>query len=170
MTGTGDTAGSGRQEPVRALSIQQRLAEAMTELENVQAGVAKAEEELRQAAVTVRSRDRAVEVTVGPQGELTGLKFLDGKYRTMAAAELAASVLESAEQARTQMSRRVKETFEPFTRPSTTVPELTGVDVDWARIFGPTVLEDPRGTAGRTNDHRLRDEIDEDAEDANHHG
>jgi hypothetical protein len=111
-----------------------------------------------------------VEVTVGPQGELTGLKFLDGKYRTMAAAELAASVLESAEQARTQMSRRVKETFEPYTRPSTTVPELTGVDVDWAKIFGPAVLEDPRGSTGRTNDHRLRDEIDEDAEEANHHG
>jgi hypothetical protein len=50
------------------------------------------------------------------------------------------------------------------------VPELTGVDVDWAKIFGPAVLEDPRGTAGRTNDHRLRDEIDEDAEEANHHG
>ncbi|MFJ6121178.1 YbaB/EbfC family nucleoid-associated protein [Streptomyces sp. NPDC092129] len=170
MTGTRDAGGASRREPAEPLSVQQRLAEAMAELETVQAGVARAEEELRNATVTVRSRDRAVEVTVGPQGELTGLKFLDGKYRTMAAAELAASVLESAGQARTQMSRRVMETFKPFTEPSTTVPELTGVDVDWARIFGPGVLEEPETATGRGGDRRLRDEIDEDAEDEANHG
>ncbi|MFD9393351.1 YbaB/EbfC family nucleoid-associated protein [Streptomyces sp. NPDC060000] len=141
----------------------------MAELETVQAAVAKAETELRRASFTVRSRDRAVEVTVGPQGELTALRFLDGKYRTMAAGELAACVLEAAERARTQMSRHVMETFEPFTRPSTGVSELTGVDIDWADIFGPAVLEDPRTAPGRSARNRLRDEINEDTEDEDHH-
>lgn len=152
-------------------SVEQRLAEAMAELEATQAGVAKAEAELREASVTVRSKDRAVEVTVGHQGELIGLRFLDGKYRTMAAAELAGAVLESATRARTLMSRRVMETFEPFTRPSANVPELPGVDIDWAKIFGPAVLDDPHAGPSRQQGARgLRDEINEDAEDEQRHG
>jgi DNA-binding protein YbaB len=137
----------------------------MAELEATQAAVARAEEQLSHASYTVRSQDRAVEITVGPQGELTGLKFLDGKYRTMAASQLAASVLEAAGRARTQMSRRVMETFEPLTRPSATVPDLNGIDIDWAKIFGPQVLEDPQTAAGRASSARLRDEINEDTED-----
>ncbi|MGW1109478.1 YbaB/EbfC family nucleoid-associated protein, partial [Streptomyces sp. NPDC002540] len=129
--------------------------------------VAKAETELRDASFTVRSRDRAVEVTVGHQGELTALRFLDGKYRTMSAGELAGSVLEAAERARTQMSRQVMEMFEPFTRPSGAVPDLTGVDIDWGAIFGPSVLEGSQTEAGHHTRNRLRDEISEDTEDEN---
>jgi DNA-binding protein YbaB len=146
-------------------SIEQRLAQAMAELEATQTAVAQAEQELSHATCTVRSPDRAVEVTVSSQGDLTALKFLDGKYRTMTASQLAASVLESAQDARAQMARRVMATFEPFTRPSTGVPELTGVDVDWNRIFGPGVLEGPRAAQGRSGAGRLRDEINEDTED-----
>lgn len=148
-------------------SIEQRLAEAMAELEATQEGVAKAEAELRDASFTVRSRDRAVEVTVGHQGELTALRFLDGKYRTMSAGELAASVLETAERARTQMARQVLEMFEPFTQPSTAVPELSGVDINWADVFGPAVLE-THDEPGRKAGSRLRDEINEDPEDDQH--
>jgi DNA-binding protein YbaB len=163
-----------------AASYEQRIAEAKAELEAVRAGVAKAQAELRQASVTLRSKDRAVEVTVGPQGELTDLKFLDGKYRTMGAVELAADVVETATKARAQISRRVMELFEPFTRPSPNVPELPGVDVDWKRLFGASVFEDEEetkagGRAGRgparggrpSRSRRLRDEISEDTEDEN---
>ncbi|MFK4688181.1 DNA-binding protein YbaB [Streptomyces pristinaespiralis] len=146
-------------------SIEKKLADAMAELEATQEAVAKAEAELREASFTVRSKDRAVEVTVGHQGELTALRFLEGKYRSMAAGELAASVLDAAERARTQMSRHVMETFQPFTQPSTAVSELTGVDIDWAEIFGPAVLEAPEQAAGRRGSGRLRDEINEDGED-----
>ncbi|MEU5093235.1 YbaB/EbfC family nucleoid-associated protein [Streptomyces sp. NPDC020996] len=137
----------------------------MAELEATQEAVARAEAELREASCTVRSRDRAVEVTVGHQGELTALRFLDGKYRNMTAGELAGSVLEAAERARTQMARQVMETFEPFTRPSDAVPEMTGVDVDWRAIFGPSVLDDGTERPGHRASDRLRDEIHEDAED-----
>ncbi|MFF7758964.1 YbaB/EbfC family nucleoid-associated protein [Streptomyces griseorubiginosus] len=152
-------------------SYEQRLAEAMAELDATRAAVARAEAELAEAAVTVRSKDRSVEVTVGPQGELTGLRFLEDRYRTMAAGQLAASVLEAAAEARGLMARQVMDLFEPFTLPSERVPELTGVDVDWARIFGPAVLEDSPGRdAGRRRHDDIADEITEDPEEEHRHG
>lgn len=164
-----------------AASYEQRIAEAKAELEAVQAGVAKAQAEMRQVSVTLRSKDRAVEVTVGPQGELTDLKFLDGKYRTMGAGELAADVVETVTKARAQISRQVMELFAPFTRPSSSVPELSGVDVDWKKLLGPGIFDDEgetkagdkagRGSAqgGRpSRSRRLRDEINEDTEDEGH--
>ncbi|MFC4508300.1 MULTISPECIES: YbaB/EbfC family nucleoid-associated protein [Streptomyces] len=165
MSETTPSAGGGFPEPALfAETMEQRIAKAMAELEAVQEGVAKAEAELRQASVTARSRDRAVEVAVGAQGELTGLVFLDGKYRTMAAAELAASVLEAAGRARTQMSRRVMRTLQPFTESSIAIPELSGVDIDWERIFGPAVRGGSNG-GGRVRNSKLQDEINEDLED-----
>ncbi|MFJ9031026.1 YbaB/EbfC family nucleoid-associated protein [Streptomyces sp. NPDC102274] len=155
MSGSGERGDAEAISP--SLSIGEKLAEAMAELEAIQAGVAEAEKELREASVTVRSKDRAVEVTVGPQGELVTLRFLDNKYRTMAASELAASVLESVGQAKTQMARRVMEVFKPFTEPSTTVTGLTGVDVDWEKILGPDVLEDPQTVTRRRRGRRQHD-------------
>ncbi|MGW2014591.1 YbaB/EbfC family nucleoid-associated protein [Streptomyces sp. NPDC001927] len=151
--------------------MEQRIAQAMAELEAVQKAVAEAEAELSEASVTVRSKDRSVEVTVGPQGELTGLRFLGTAYRTMEAGTLAVAVLDAAGQARSQMARQIKDTFEPLTRPSATVPELHGIDVDWTKIFGPDVLDedgdeadDPAAARRRRGGRRLRDEIHEDPE------
>lgn len=158
-----EDSGRGETSPY-ARSVEARLATAMAELEATEKGVAKAEAELRQATRTIRSADRSVEVTVGPQGELTALRFLAEKYRTMSPGELSGSVLEAFGRARMEMARHVMQTFEPFTRPSTAVPELTGVDVDWAKIFGPEVLQDPDDLARQGSGHRLRDEIDEDEE------
>ena len=150
---------------------EQRLAEAMAELDATRAAVAHAEAELAEAAVTVRSKDRSVEATVGPQGELTGLRFLEDRYRTMAAGQLASSVLEAAAEARGLMARQVMDLFAPFTVPSERVPELTGVDVDWAKVFGPAVLEDrPGRDAGRRRHDDIGDEITEDPEEEHRHG
>ncbi|WP_405757707.1 YbaB/EbfC family nucleoid-associated protein [Streptomyces sp. NBC_01420] len=145
-------------------SIEQRLAKAMAELEETEAAVARAESELAHAEATVRSADRSVEVTVSAQGDMTALTFLDDKYRTMPAGQLAASVLEAAQEARARMARRVMSTFEPFTHANAETPELTGFDVDWNKIFGPGVLEGPTGDR-RRGSGRLRDEISEDPED-----
>jgi DNA-binding protein YbaB len=109
-------------------TIEQRLARAMADLETTTAAVAEAEAELSHASCTIRSQDRSVEVTVSAQGDLTDVRFLEGKYRTMPAGQLAASVLEAAQEARAVMARRVMETFEPFTRPHESVPELPGVN------------------------------------------
>ncbi|MFF2326491.1 MULTISPECIES: YbaB/EbfC family nucleoid-associated protein [unclassified Streptomyces] len=162
--GAPDDTGRGEVSPY-ARSVEARLAQAMAELEATQNAAAAADAELRRTSRTVRSDDRSVEVTVGPQGELTDLRFLDGKYRTMAPAELAGSVLGAFGRARTEIAREVMQALEPLTRPSTSVPELTGVDIDWAKVFGPEVLEEPDDRAGRDAGRRLRDEIDEDQED-----
>lgn len=144
--------------------MDQRVAKAMAELQAVEAAVARAEEDLRNTALTARSRDRTVEVTVGPQGELAGLRFLDGRYRTMTGAQLAASVLEASEQARAEMAYRVREIFEPITRPSGIAPEFGGFDVDWDRILGPAYDGTGFG-GGRSASDRLRDEIHDDPDD-----
>jgi DNA-binding protein YbaB len=149
-------------------SLENRLAQAMADLESTQAAVAKAGEQLRQASHTVRSKDRSVEVCVGPQGELTELRFLDGKYRNMGASELSNSVLEAVGEARGRMARQVMQTFKPFTETNKDLAEEMGVDLDWGRIFGPDVLgeepETPTRRRRRTSS-RLRDEISEDEED-----
>ncbi len=78
---------------------------------------------------------------------MTALTFLDDKYRTMPAGQLAASVLEAAQEARARMARRVMSTFEPFTHANAEAPELTGFDVDWNKIFGPVCWRARRPTA-----------------------
>ncbi|MFC4034386.1 YbaB/EbfC family nucleoid-associated protein [Streptomyces polygonati] len=150
-------------------AVSARLAQAMAELEATEAAAAAAEEELRAATYTVRSRDRSVEVTLGPQGELAGLRFLDERHRTMSAAQLASAVLEAAAEARERMARRVMRVLDPLTRASPSVPELPGFSVDWTRIFGPGVLDedgpdaaDGGPPARRPGGRRLRDEIHED--------
>jgi len=96
-------------QPPPPESIEQRLAQAMAELAATEDAVARAEKQLRRSAMTTLSRDGSVEVTVGPQGELTGLKFLDGKYRSMSAPQLAAAVLDAATEGRQRMARQVKD-------------------------------------------------------------
>ncbi|WP_191971766.1 YbaB/EbfC family nucleoid-associated protein [Streptomyces luteolifulvus] len=146
-------------------TIKQRLAQAMEELKATEAAVAEAERELRGSSCTVKSRDRSVEVTVDAQGGLVALRFLDSAYRDMGPAELAASVLEAAERARTTMARQVMQVLGPLTQASQAVPELSGVAVDWVKIFGPGVMEESDDTAIPPSQRRLRDEINEDGEE-----
>lgn len=145
--------------------MEQKLSQAMAELTAVQEAVARAESELSQATATVRSRDRTVEVTVGPQGELTGLKFLDGRYRSMPGPQLAASVLEAVQEGRAKMARQVMETFAPLTqRQGAGATGISGIDIDWDRLFG-SALDGGTTGGGRSARDRLRDEIHEDTDD-----
>ncbi|WP_030558640.1 YbaB/EbfC family nucleoid-associated protein, partial [Streptomyces exfoliatus] len=88
-------------------SLEKRIDQAVAELKATEEAVARTERELRDASIGAVSSDRAVRVTVGAQGELSDLEFLDGKYRAMAPQELAASVLEATQEARTRMGRHV---------------------------------------------------------------
>jgi DNA-binding protein YbaB len=151
--------------------FEERVAMAMARLQQTQAAVARAEAELRGASTTVRSRDRAVEVTVGPQGELARLRFLDDKYRTMSAGQLAASVLEASQQGRAAMARRVRETFEPLNPSDDRAAGIPGFNTDWDRLFGSlqgdgnAAGRPPRGPRrARPAAGSLRDELNEDSE------
>lgn len=144
-------------------SMRERLEQAMADLERTQNAVAHANEELRSASVTVRSKDRSVEATVGPQGELTKLRFLDGKYRTMGAEQLAAAVLEAAGQGRAQMAKKVLDTFQPLSEQAAgDLPQLAGSGIDWERIFGPLEHTASGSASAPRGGSRLRDEIHED--------
>lgn len=147
--------------------LEKRLEKAMAELQAAQEGIARTERELRQASFAVLSSDRAVRASVGPQGELTGIEFLENKYRDMSPQELAASVLEAANAARLKMNRHVMKAMAPFAEPNSNVPELKGFELDWERIFGPEVLrEDDEDTAhGDQAAPGWRDALGEDGED-----
>ncbi|MFH8484068.1 YbaB/EbfC family nucleoid-associated protein [Streptomyces longisporoflavus] len=146
--------------------LEKRLEKAMAELRTAQEAIARTERELRQASFAVLSSDRAVRATAGPQGELTGIEFLENKYRDMSPQELAASVLEAASAARLKMNRHVMKAMAPFTEPSSEVPELKGFELDWEKMFGPEVLrEDAEDTARDSRQSPAwRDAIGEDGE------
>ncbi|MEV7480278.1 YbaB/EbfC family nucleoid-associated protein [Streptomyces halstedii] len=147
-------------------SLEKRIDQAVAELKATEEAVARTERELRDASIGAVSSDRAVRVTVGAQGELSDLEFLDGKYRAMAPQELAASVLEATQEARTRMGRHVMRAMAPFAESHPGVPELRGLEVDWEKLFGPDVLRDPdEGRDGRDGDARWRDALGEDGEE-----
>jgi DNA-binding protein YbaB len=147
-------------------SIKDRLDKAMANLEETRKAVADAQEQLSKASTTVRSRDRSVEVTVNAQGHLSEVKFLDGKYRNMGAAQLSASLVEASRQAHGQMAQLVLDTFQPLSEGvEGTRPHIEGMDVDWDNIFAPLTETVERGAAAPSGaDDKLRDEIHEDGE------
>ncbi|MFI8088593.1 YbaB/EbfC family nucleoid-associated protein [Streptomyces sp. NPDC086080] len=144
--------------------MEDRVAQAMAHLKAAEEAAASARAELDAASATARSADRSVRVSVGAKGELTSLEFLDGKYRTMAASQLSASVLEAANTARAEMARRVVDTLEPLTRMTArgAAPERMGVD--WQSLFG-SLLSETGATRESTAMSGLRDEIVEDEEE-----
>lgn len=142
--------------------LEKKLAAANAQLESVQAAVAEAERQLTAFSSAVLSKDGSVEVTVGGQGELTGLRFLDGKYRSMSASQLANAVLDTVQEARSHHARAVRDLFEPLTRPSESLPEFPGMAIDWDRIVGPAAEALPEEPGARSAGDRLRDEISED--------
>ncbi|ANW21398.1 YbaB/EbfC family nucleoid-associated protein [Streptomyces clavuligerus] len=146
--------------------IQERLAKAVARLEETRRAVADAERRLRDSSVTVRSRDRSVEVTVDARGRLADVRFLDGKYRTMGASQLAAAVLESARRGQAEMARTVLHTFQPLSETVGDRPHIEGSGVDWGDVFGPLLETVERGEGRGGASDWLRDEItDEDGEE-----
>ncbi|MFE6826201.1 YbaB/EbfC family nucleoid-associated protein [Streptomyces sp. NPDC057690] len=141
-------------------SLEERLAKAMQALESTRAAVADAEQRLREASVTVTSKDRSVEVTVGAQGDLRSLRFQDGTYRSMAPAQLSAVVMETIGRARARMARQVVDTYRPISESVPSLPGMPGTEIDWDRLFGST--EDDGSAARKKQGGRLRDEIVED--------
>ncbi|MEU5641332.1 YbaB/EbfC family nucleoid-associated protein [Streptomyces milbemycinicus] len=140
----------------------ERIHQARAHLEATRAAIARAEQDLTDHNVTARSRDRAVEVTIGPQGELAGLTFLDNKYLNMTGPQLAASVLEAAQRGRQQVAQRVMDTFRPLMAANPDVPGSRDIDIDWDRLFGSAFEGGRRVGGGRPSNDRLRDEIHED--------
>ncbi|MYS20625.1 hypothetical protein GA0115240_12163 [Streptomyces sp. DvalAA-14] len=92
--------------------LQQQLDQALAEFEQQRLALIQAREQIATVEVTVRSRDRAVEVTVGADGGPKALRFIDNKHKAMSGQELAASVLEVMRVAREELALRVRAGFD----------------------------------------------------------
>jgi len=93
-------------------SLQHQFAQAMAEFEKQRESLVKAREEIAAVSVTARSKDRAVEVTLGSDGSPSGLRFLGNKHQTMSGKALAASVLEAMARAREELTTQVRARFD----------------------------------------------------------
>ncbi|MGX9890477.1 YbaB/EbfC family nucleoid-associated protein [Streptomyces sp. NPDC002276] len=147
-----------------AEQLERRLAQARAELAATERQVARAEAEMGDLSSPTVSKDGSVEVTVGPRGELSDLRFLGAKFREMSSAELGAAIIEAVEAGRDQARREAARHFRPLDAPGQQVPELAGLDIDWARFVGPSApaRNSSARSAART---RLHDEIADDEED-----
>lgn len=153
-------------------SLEDKMALALAELEHVQSNATRIQEELDRASVTVLSKDRSVEVTVGAQNQLVALTFKGDRYRSMDGVQLSTTVMETVERARKQMADKVTAALRPLTErrgpfadlgpvpdmapTGDPLPPSTQWDALFERLTNPPtpVLE-----SGPVASARLRDEI-----------
>lgn len=147
-----------------AEQLERRLARARTELAAAEQDAARAEADMGDFSSATVSKDGSVEVTVGPRGELSDLRFLGSKFREMSSAELGAAIIEAVEAGRAQARREAARRFRPLDTPGPQVPELAGLDIDWARFVGPSAPARSNSTRSAARS-RLHDEIADDEED-----
>lgn len=122
-------------------SLQHQLQQAMAEFTKQREALVQARDELSSVSVTVRSKDRAVEVTVGAQGEPTGLRFLNNKHQSMSGQELASSVLEAMTLARVELADRVRSGFDAIAEGGLGIAGSGLENLDLERLLGPLHAE-----------------------------
>lgn len=83
-----------------------RLERVLADFAEQYGALARAREQLRALSVTARSRDGVVEATVDADGRPTGIRFVDKRFREMAAPQLGGSVLEALTTAQAEVAAR----------------------------------------------------------------
>ncbi|MFE9628080.1 YbaB/EbfC family nucleoid-associated protein [Streptomyces sp. NPDC006527] len=83
-----------------------RLENVLADFAERYATLSRAREQLRALSVTTRSRNGVVEVTVGAHGQPVRVRFVDQRFRGMAAPQLDGSVLEALTTARAEVGAR----------------------------------------------------------------
>jgi DNA-binding protein YbaB len=94
-------------------SLHDQLDEAMRELHAFQGRMLETREEMRKTSVSVRSKDRTLTVTLGARGEVREIAFHGEGYRAMAPAELSAVLVDTLNEARSELTRKVRSAFRP---------------------------------------------------------
>ncbi|MET9506717.1 YbaB/EbfC family nucleoid-associated protein [Streptomyces sp. NPDC006622] len=147
-------------------SWDDRVAEVMNHLKETEAAVSRAREDLQHASRTAASSDGSVRVTVGAQGNLADVAFLDGRYRSMTPAQVSAAVMDAFSRARAEAAQLVVATMDPILRrtPRGELPDGQP-GTDWGQVFG-TLLTDEPADDWPAEGARFRDELHEDEEDA----
>ncbi|MFE8950245.1 YbaB/EbfC family nucleoid-associated protein [Streptomyces sp. NPDC007856] len=133
-------------------SPQQQLQQVMAEFAKQHKELIEAKDRVAAISVTARSKDGAVEVTVGAQGNASGLRFRNNKFQSMSGQALAASVLEALTLARNEATTRAEAIFEGVSGVRPSAPGSSVLDrVDFDRLLDPNGLDEvlaPRRKGG----------------------
>ncbi|MFF2328593.1 MULTISPECIES: YbaB/EbfC family nucleoid-associated protein [unclassified Streptomyces] len=93
-------------------ALEEQRQNALAEFMKKRQALVEAKKEIGTISATARSRDGAVEVTVGIDGAPSGLRFPNNKFKEMTGQALAASVLEAMSASRTQVASRARAVIE----------------------------------------------------------
>ncbi len=93
-------------------SLEEQQQQALAEFMKKRDALMEAKQQMQSISVTARSRDGAVEITIGTDGTPSGLRFPNNKFKEMTGQALAASVLEAMSASRAQVASRVTEIME----------------------------------------------------------
>lgn len=106
---------------------------------------------LRALTSTVTSPDGFLTITVGPQGELTELKFNNEKYRNMKPKELAHAIQDALGKAREGLADKIREVMPASPFGNASFDDLRKPDFDWSNLMpedvtvtGSSGLQPPR--------------------------
>jgi hypothetical protein len=119
--------------------MEEHLAEALAEFEETRTKLSEAGAAAARISATVMAKDRSVEATVGPQGELTQLRFPTSLYRTMPPAQLASVLMTTIGAARAQAAEQLAAIYRPFGPIPGLSPTGEGgfQELDWDELFAP---------------------------------
>ncbi|MFE6894446.1 YbaB/EbfC family nucleoid-associated protein [Streptomyces sp. NPDC057694] len=123
-------------------ALHKQLQQELSDFTRHHEALVKARDEMAALTVTARSKDKAVEVTVGAQGEPTGLRFLNNKHQTMTAQKLAASVLEVLTTARQQVAQEATARFAEVSDFGLGIAGSGLKDLDLDRLLEPLTATD----------------------------
>lgn len=125
------------------------LSSAIEMVAQEQAKLADFQRRLGEVGTVVESRNKLLTVTLDGNGELRDIKFTTTAYRSMAPAELSATILETLQKARSQNLRAVQELMdEAGVSDDLDVRDLTSGDADFSAVLGKTAKPaEPSGEA-----------------------
>ncbi|MEU6922552.1 MULTISPECIES: YbaB/EbfC family nucleoid-associated protein [unclassified Streptomyces] len=101
-------------ESILGSTLQEQFGEMQQQVREHTAKLASVQRELAARTSTVRSKDRAISVTVGIQGEVREIKFHNEDYRRMDPARLGKTLTELIGRAQAEGSEAAREAFEPL--------------------------------------------------------
>jgi DNA-binding protein YbaB len=106
------------------------LTEALAGYEQRRARLRDAQRELGAVTATATAPRRVVKITVGRGGAVTEVKFPTSVYKNMTPAELATVVMQTIEQARSQVLDRAAELLKPTLPPGIDARKLVAGETD----------------------------------------
>lgn len=106
------------------------LTEALAGYEQRRARLRDAQRELGAVTATATAPRRVVQVTVGRGGAVTEVKFPTSVYKNMTPAELSTVIMQTIDQARSQVLDRAAELLTPTLPPGIDARKLVAGDMD----------------------------------------